>query len=1241
MNTGRIFAPWARLVITAMGLCTVSAWGQSSSGSVRGTVQDQTKAVIPGVSVTLTNTATNVASKATTNTAGIYVFPSVIPGPYLVTAESAGMSKFEARVTVSTQESSVVDVTMLPAGTATTVLVKDVTPMMTTDNPELGHTLERARIEELPINGRNVSLLLNTVPGMSGTRSYGVRQGTHDMVLDGAPLTDQLNGGTIVRQPSLDSIQEFRVTANAASAKFTRQTSIILTTKSGTNLLHGSLFETNRNSSIGVARARDNFTNTAAHYVRNEFGGTAGGPLYIPHVYDGRNRTFWFAAYEQFRQRQGNISGFSVPTEAMRNGDYSGVTTASGTKVNIYNPYTTDSVTHLRQQFSYGGVLNRIDPALQSPLSKALYATLPLPTLTDVNPLVAANYYGPTPDVYNQSTFTTRIDQRISEKDSLYVRISNSTSDRNNNSLGVPTLDKTANYVQTKAPNRSMAIHETRILSPTFFNEFLFSATNTLQSGTTGDTSTNYASQLGLPNPNDQIGYPVIDQIGVGSGTGGNYYFQSVNAYNQRFAYFILEDNATKIKGRHELQFGVHLRYDQLTYLPQQQQSGGFVSFPSIATAQYDPSVPDRSRGVLNTGSIGASFFLGTANYTYPLLKSNYYMRQRENAGYFQDNWHVSSRLTLNLGLRWQYTPFPKDIYDTFTSFDVKNMAVVLPNGIDALYKTNATTPSMVQTLASYGAKFETAKDAGLPHRLMNDNWHDAGPHVGFAYRALEGKKSFVVRSGFALNYFPLPMYLWNDSFRANMPFKSSYTSSALTLASQSPDGVQNFGLISTPSIIAGKNSSSAISLTNPTGITPGGTSFQNYFFDPDQPTSRVYDWNLTIEKELLANTVLRVAYVGNHAAKQEIENNLNETIPNWVWLKTTGKAYPTGTYSAAAMRPLNTQTSTTLPYGNIQKFTKIGWSDGNGAQVEVERRLHKGVGFQVFYNLMNVAKAGANGYASDSTLQPVSSFLPGTVPTDDKERMRLLLLQRDTTVPQQQIKWNWIVELPVGRGKKLGGHMNRMLDAVVGGWQVTGMGTWRTNYFSLPTSLWPTSTKREYYGHKYPIQDCRSGSCISGYLMWNGYIPAHQINSYNAKTGKPNGVMGVPSSYKASAEPLWPYPADYADRSAQTDPNYGYYGTNTVKVPLTNGTTQEVAYGAINPWINQVVASTNTWTVDASLQKSFSLTERAKLRVKVDAFNALNMPGNSPSANTLGLAYTNTNLNTARQLQLSGRLSW
>ena len=191
------------------------AWSQSSNGSVRGIVQDPTSAVIPNVTVVLTNTATGVELKTVSNGAGIYAFPSVVPGPYKIAAEFAGMSKFEATLQVQTQGSATVAIIFQPAGTKITVEVQDVTPLVVSDTASLGYTLERTRIEQLPINGRNVMTLMNTVPGVTfdsdgNLRTFGGRVGTHDVVLDGAALTDEVyGGGTVNRPPGLDSIQEF------------------------------------------------------------------------------------------------------------------------------------------------------------------------------------------------------------------------------------------------------------------------------------------------------------------------------------------------------------------------------------------------------------------------------------------------------------------------------------------------------------------------------------------------------------------------------------------------------------------------------------------------------------------------------------------------------------------------------------------------------------------------------------------------------------------------------------------------------------------------------------------------------------------------------------------------------------------------------------------------------------------------------------------------------------------------
>ncbi len=245
----------ALCLLTALFIA-LPAWPQASTAAVSGTVRDQTGAVIPSASVSLTNTNTNVASKTTTNQARFYLFPGTVPGPYRLVVEAPGMQKFEGSLTVQVQQSAVVDVTMIVGTTATAVAVQDVTPMLQTDAPVLGHVLERMRIEQLPINGRDVTSLLQTVPGMEGTRAYGLREGSHELVLDGSALSDRLYRGTVSRQPGLDTIQEFKVETNRSSAKFTRPTTMVMSTKSGTNQLHGSAFETNRNNAVGKARSR-------------------------------------------------------------------------------------------------------------------------------------------------------------------------------------------------------------------------------------------------------------------------------------------------------------------------------------------------------------------------------------------------------------------------------------------------------------------------------------------------------------------------------------------------------------------------------------------------------------------------------------------------------------------------------------------------------------------------------------------------------------------------------------------------------------------------------------------------------------------------------------------------------------------------------------------------------------------------------------------------------------------------
>src|SRR6185436_5802400 len=315
--------------------------------------------------------------------------------------------------------------------------------------------LERMRIEQLPINGRSLTTLLQTVPGQEGTRAYGLRDFSFEMVLDGAALADRYSWNTVTaRQPGLDSIEEFRVENNNSSAKFARPTSIIVTTKGGTNGLHGSLFATNRNSGLGVARARQDTFTKAPYLNRNEFGASAGGPVYIPKLYNGRNRTFFFFAWEDSRNLSSTTQQWAVPTEAMRNGDFRGLVDASGRQYVLYDPLTTDPKTYARQPLAYRGIANMIDPARLSPTAKYLFSITPLPNQPQINPLIGNNWIGPFAGYSNGSNTSVRIDQRISDRDQLYGRYSYNTFDGLSSYDGQPMLNGVSGTEYTIRPNR-------------------------------------------------------------------------------------------------------------------------------------------------------------------------------------------------------------------------------------------------------------------------------------------------------------------------------------------------------------------------------------------------------------------------------------------------------------------------------------------------------------------------------------------------------------------------------------------------------------------------------------------------------------------------------------------------------------------------------------------------------------------------------------------------------------------
>ena len=447
--------------------------------------------------------------------------------------------------------------------------------------------------------------------------------------------------------------------------------------------------------------------------------------------------------------------------------------------------------------------------------------------------------------------------------------------------------------------------------------------------------------------------------------------------------------------------------------------------------------------------------------------------------------------------------------------------------------------------------------------------------------------------------------------------FTYSFNSSA-----QQP--LMNYALLSAPTVVAGVNSTNVVNPNMPNSLTPGSMNPITYF-DPHLPTSRAHEWNLTLEKEITGDTVVSAAYVGTHGSNLDETYIYNEAPNAYIWYTATGTPLPTGTYAGTARRNYDTTT-----WANIQQYSRIAWSNYQGIKLQVQHRYAKGYAYQWFYLM-------GNALTISGSVQDPNVFLPGAVPADFKARNRFLNYQRDTTIPKHRMMWNFVVDLPFGKGKPVFGNAGRLFNTLVGGWQVAGTGSMNSNYFALQTGQFGPMNKLQVYGKKYPIQDCRSGTCIAGYLWYNGYIPANQINSYNA-AGKPNGVMGVPKDYVPVVSPLYPTPAN---GGSKTDPNSPYYETNTVFIPLKNGTVAQTTMATnLDPSRNQYSLGPFSYNQNASLFKTFNVTERVRLRFQADVFNVFNAQGlNQPAVS--GISSLATSQNTPRQLQLILRLAW
>jgi hypothetical protein len=1214
---------------------------QTGSGRIQGVVRDASSAVVGKATVTVVNTATMVKFSTVTNDVGFFAFPPLVTGTYEIKVEVSGMETWAGRLLLQVGETAEVSPVMRVGTLSTQVTVAgEAAPLVATTDATISENLERARIEQLPTDGRSIAnIVMMATPGLYGGQdggnnpiNMGLRDGV-ELYQDGAIIKNRDTGDWSGRMPGVDSVQELRVETSMSGAQFDRPGSVMLSTKSGTNDVHGSAFETNRTSGVGVARRRQDYYTKPPHFVRNEFGASFGGPVYIPKVYNGKNKTFFFVSYEGLRQRSNSTSSTTMQTDAMRQGDYSGLVDSLGRLYTIYDPLTTGPApTYTRTPFPN----NTIPVNRESPNAKYLFSIMPEPTFPNVNPMVANNWYGQVPSLTNDYMVTSRIDQRISDRDQVFGRV----SDNYDNApyvgagSGIPALSGPLNWVLGTYHEVSVAGSWSHTFSPTFLSSTRVTYSQEYKFvGSPNDPGIGNVSQyLGVPDLGND---PNNSYSTSGMGFGASYSTQQVRYNTTRI--LTGAEEFTRVMGKHELLFGgqIHMEFDDALT----DHNGTGITYDGQYTSLFDPTSGSSYSSVPYTGFSGASFFLGyVGTFKDTSKRPEWDLQDKVFTGYIQDNWRATSRLNLNFGLRYTNMPAEAVSGNFVVGFDTAKDTMVIGRPIADMYAANMTTQTMINGLQNIGVKFETPQQAGLPAGLVYGNPWLFAPRAGFAYRLGDSTKPLVLRGGFGLFDSQSALRTWDNLTGSGIPYgypiQYSVNNQAL-VGVNGIDGLPNYELRSAPQFVAGVNTKNVLDNPAYVSITPGCCALQ--YNDPHLPPTRSMQWNFSLSREISKGIIAKATYLGTHGWHLPQNVNINAAPPDYVWYTNTGLAKPTGTYASTGTNAYDTTT-----YGSITEYMRKGMSNANGIDLELERRYNHGVGWQFAYTMTNAfTESTLVGNGGGSSVAPVADFLSGAVPTDFDARNRFLNYQRDSAIPHHQLKWNWVVDLPFGRDHLLAHNAGKFLNGVIGGWQLAGFGTYQSRYIALPTSNYGLTSQVQSYGTEYPIKDCSSGQCIPGYLAWNGYISPPLINRTNA-AGQCTGICGIPSNYQPSNLPLVQYGTTALPANAPAGTNMSsYWETQTVWLPLKNGTVVRTTMGTNLPyWMNQYLAVPWDFNLSASLFKAFNLGEHAKLRFNADFFQVLNNPGlTTPGSN--GIIYTNNSANSPRDLQLTLRLTW
>ena len=843
-------------------LCPALLIGQgSSTGTITGALTDPTGAVVPAATVSIRNTATNFTREMKTGEAGLYTFSDLAIGTYELRASAAGFQSTRvADIILDVNATRRVDVQLVVGQITETIEVEAAAPLLNTENASTGQVIEAKRVTELPLNGRDFQQLQLLTPGTISSNNYqtgqgmsggasalttnqtmnvadGGRPGQVLFTIDGANASNQ-NGRGIIQRPAIDEVAEFKVQTSNMSAEFGYGSSVVnVSIKSGTNELHGVGWEFLRNDSMD---ARSFFATRVEPLRRNQFGANAGGPVLLPKIYNGKNKTFWFFSYEGLQLRQGGSFAASVPTALMRTGDL------SEWPGQIYDPLTTRPDPnkpggYIRDNFS-GNIIpaGRIDPIAKFFLDPAW---IPLPIQSGIAANLRREFSVPTSS--NQTT--TKIDHHFGSNDTLSGRFS--FTRENDGSYGsyhgLNQYDPGAN---PKYPNGyNSVLNWTHIINPSNLIEGRFSYSRAhVLFDTPNFGTTDFTTQLGIQGFGKGVSdvYPSYPQMSIRGFTGLPQGFL-LNYTSNNFEYTA---NYTMVHGRHTFKMGETYRAWQQNLTTSGNGSGQF---------SYTGNYTNNPAAPANTGAGLADFLLSIptsgGRYSPP---GWYYQRMKNEWAYFNDDWKATSNLTVNVGVRYEINWPTTEKYLRFASFDPSARggkgAIVVPN--EASVSAPYLQTSVPLSWPTYGPLSVFAKDVGISEKYLRAvGYNHFAPRVGLAYRL---PKDTVIRAGYGIYWVQL------DGNRES-EFESP------------PFLVRESGILNDPFI--------------PTHDTrtlfPSGSKFDQYAtIYAHDPRAKDFgysqQWNFAIQRQLPGNFSVDIGYVGTRGVRLQSSRALNTPLP-------------------------------------------------------------------------------------------------------------------------------------------------------------------------------------------------------------------------------------------------------------------------------------------------------------------------------------------------------------------------